>query len=86
MKKKNYFDKSCIMLKGGGTLLMQHAHLMLHCCIPSTTPPLKKHFFPKKQKKKCLECSEIRVYAKIFCDIFATVSMKNIFHDIFLRY
>ena len=34
-----------------------------------------------KIKKKCLECSETKEYAKIFCELFEMVSVKNL--DIF---
>ena len=51
-------------------------------------PPLKNASLSLKIKNKCLECSETKDYAKIFCEIFAWVSIKNldIFHNNFLRY
>ena len=38
------------------------------------------------KKRKDAECSEMEKYAKMFCDIFARVSVKNIFPDIFIKY
>ena len=35
-------------------------------------------------KKKCLECSETKNMKKLFCDIFAKVSVKNCFQNFFL--
>ena len=40
---------------------------------------------PPANKKKCLECSEPKEYAKIFFELFARVSIKN-FQQYFLIY
>ena len=45
-------------------------------------PAAKKFTFFLKIKKY-LECSETIEYAKVFCGIFARVSVKNIFQHIF---
>ena len=37
--------------------------------ISSSPPPLKNASFFSQNKKKCLECSETREYAKIFREI-----------------
>ena len=53
----------------------------------NTRKPEMEYFEKKKMfcskvkilflKKKFLECSETKQYGKIFCDIFARVSIKN---------
>ena len=48
-------------------------------CIISLT---KKHYFFLKMKKKCLECSETKAYAKVICEVLAWVSIKTIFPNI----
>ena len=46
----------------------------------------KCNFFTFSKQKKCLECSETKEYAKNICELFARVSVENIFQNIFLKY
>ena len=40
----------------------------------------------RDNRKGVAECHEMEKYAKIFFDVFARVSVKNFFPDIFIKY
>ena len=48
----------------------------------STPSPQQKSFF-SQNKRNCLKCAETNEYAKIFCELFARVSIKNFFSQYF---
>ena len=76
-KKVKYYETGCSQIRNNCQFcrLGSPSKKNLHC------PASKKNasFFFSKIKKKCLECSETKECAKIFCDVFAHQFKTKIF-------
>ena len=69
-----YYDSYCRISR-----LREHIKKNSKLICPLKVDPLRRLRMKvfSQHKKKCLECSETKEYATIFCDIFLRVSVKK---------